>query len=407
MAAQRAAGRPVKLALTRQQMFSFVGYRTPTIQRIRLGADKDGTLTAIVHDVVEQTAAVKEFAEQTAAPSRKMYASPNRRTSHRLAALDVPVRSGCGPRANARACSPPRWRWTNSPWPAGSTRSSCASATNPSRPGDRKAWSDRHLVECLRTGAERFGWAARDPSRAAAATASGSPAPAWRRRPTPDGHAGQRRPIELRADRPLRGADRRSRHRHRHVDRADPDRGGRAGCRAGGSRPADRRHRPAARLRRRRILRHHSWGSAIVAAAQQFRHDHGDDPLGRRDHDREAPENADAEKFAVHSFGAHFVEVHVNRRHRRDPGPRMLGVFSVGRVDQPATLRSQLIGGMTMGLSMALHEESVRDPRFGHVVTQDLASYHISCARRRSRHRRDLARRGRRVPQPDGVARGR
>src|SRR5690606_12451163 len=57
---------------------------------------------------------------------------------------------------------------------------------------------------------------------------------------------------------------------------------------------------------------------------------------------------------------------------------RMLGVFSIGRVINPATLRSQLIGGMTMGLSMALHEESVRDHRFGHIVTRDLASYHIS-----------------------------
>ncbi|PRC51802.1 xanthine dehydrogenase, partial [Mycobacterium sp. ITM-2017-0098] len=79
MAAQRADGRPVKLALTRQQMFALVGYRTPTIQRIRLGADSGGHLTAIVHDAIEQTSAVKEYAEQTAVTSRKMYASPNRR----------------------------------------------------------------------------------------------------------------------------------------------------------------------------------------------------------------------------------------------------------------------------------------------------------------------------------------
>src|SRR5260221_7292328 len=90
MAAQ-AAGRPVKLALTRQQMFALVGYRTPTIQRIRLGADRDGRLTAIAHDVVEQTATIHEFTEQTAVATRMMYAGPNRRTTHRLARLDVPV----------------------------------------------------------------------------------------------------------------------------------------------------------------------------------------------------------------------------------------------------------------------------------------------------------------------------
>ena len=64
-AAKMVGGHAVKFALTRQQMFSVVGYRTPTIQRIRLGADRGGTLTAIVHDVIEQTSRFREFAEQT------------------------------------------------------------------------------------------------------------------------------------------------------------------------------------------------------------------------------------------------------------------------------------------------------------------------------------------------------
>jgi hypothetical protein len=80
----------------------------------------------------------------------------------------------------------------------------------------------------------------------------------------------------------------------------------------------------------------------------------------------------------MHSYGAQFDEVHVDRDTGEIRMPRMLGVFSVGRAINPRTLRSQLIGGMTMGLSAALHEQSVRDPRFGHVVTQDLANYHIS-----------------------------
>src|SRR6185312_10809064 len=91
LAARAVPGRPVKFALTRQQMFALAGYRTPTIQHIRLGAARDGRLTAIAHDVVEQTSRLKEFAEQTAVPTRLMYAAPNRRTTHRLAALDVPV----------------------------------------------------------------------------------------------------------------------------------------------------------------------------------------------------------------------------------------------------------------------------------------------------------------------------
>src|SRR5581483_8717999 len=91
--AAKVVGRPAKVAVTRQQMFAVTGYRTPTIQRVRLGARRDGELVAIAHDVVEQTSTLKEFAEQTAVATRMMYAAPNRRTTHKLAALDVPTPS--------------------------------------------------------------------------------------------------------------------------------------------------------------------------------------------------------------------------------------------------------------------------------------------------------------------------
>ena len=66
------------------------------------------------------------------------------------------------------------------------------------------------------------------------------------------------------------------------------------------------------------------------------------------------------------------------RRHRRGAGAAAVGVFAAGRIVNAATARSQLIGGMTMGLSMALHEEGVLDPRFGDFVNHDLAEYHIA-----------------------------
>jgi CO/xanthine dehydrogenase Mo-binding subunit len=84
-------GRPVQYQLTRRQTFALVGYRTPTIQRVQLGAQRDGTLTAIAHDVVEQTSTIEELAEQTAVAMRMMYAAPNHRTTHRLARLDLPT----------------------------------------------------------------------------------------------------------------------------------------------------------------------------------------------------------------------------------------------------------------------------------------------------------------------------
>src|SRR5581483_6384564 len=74
---------------------------------------------------------------------------------------------------------------------------------------------------------------------------------------------------------------------------------------------------------------------------------------------------------------AQFAEVRVDRDTGEVRVPRMLGVFSVGRIVNPLTARSQLIGGMIMGLSMALHEQSVLDPRFGHIVNSDFAEYHV------------------------------
>ncbi|MGV0679566.1 xanthine dehydrogenase family protein molybdopterin-binding subunit [Mycolicibacterium fortuitum] len=380
LAAQRAAGRPVKLALTRQQMFSLVGYRTPTIQRLRLGADKSGRLTALVHDVIEQTSTVKEFAEQTAVTSRKMYASPNRRTTHRLAALDVAVpfwmrAPGECPGSFAAevamdelavACrlDPIELRLRNEP---------------DVDPESGKPWSGRHLVECLKLGAERFGWAPRDPRPAkhlagrwfigtgvAAATYPGMAMEGNTARIT---HTAPGRftvqigaadigtgtwtaLAQIAAD--ALGCDVEA------VDLQIGDSDLPQASVAGGSSGIT------------------SWGSAIVAAARQFRREHGDHPHTGVMAQAEAPQNPDAEKYTVQSFGAHFVEAHVNSETGEIRIPRMLGVFSVGRAINARTLRSQLIGGMTMGLSMALHEESVRDIRFGHVVTQDLASYHFS-----------------------------
>lgn len=381
MAAQRLPGRHVKLALTRQQMFDVVGYRTPTIQHLRLGALPDGSLTAISHDAIEQTATVKEYAEQTATPTRMMYAAPNRKTSHKLAPLDVAVpfwmrapgecpgmfalEVAMDELAVACDIDPIELRIRNEP---------------PVDPETGNPWSNRRLIECLQTGAERFGWADRDPKSgnrcegewligsgvaSAVYPAMLMPGNAARIEHTAPGRyvvqigavdigtgawtalaqiAADALGVELSAIELQIG------------DTALP-----SASVAGGSSGIT------------------SWGRAIVAAARAFRHDHGDHPeVGVHTTADASDENDEAEKYGMYSFGAHFVEVKVSRFTGEVHVSRMLGVFSVGRVINPATLRSQLIGGMTMGLSMALHEDSVRDPRFGHIVTRDFASYHIS-----------------------------
>ena len=125
------------------------------------------------------------------------------------------------------------------------------------------------------------------------------------------------------------------------------------------------------------------WGSAIVEAARKLRarlaSEHGGAvPPGGLEVAAEMPGNPHAERFSMHAFGAQFAEVRV----RADSGevrvPRLLGVYAAGQIINPKTARSQLLGGMTWGLSMALHEHSVLDPRFGHVTNGDFAGYHIA-----------------------------
>jgi len=163
--AARVLDRPVRVTLTRQQMFSLVGYRTPTIQDVRLAADSTGQLTAVDHLAYSQTSTVLEFAEQTAVVSRMMYATPAQRSRHRLVALDVPT---------------PRWMRAPGEAPGSfaleSAMDELAEAcgidpielrvrNEPSvEPESGMRFSSRNLVACLRQGAQSFGWHDRDPA---------------------------------------------------------------------------------------------------------------------------------------------------------------------------------------------------------------------------------------------------
>jgi xanthine dehydrogenase YagR molybdenum-binding subunit len=155
MAARAAPGRPVKLALTRQQMFFLAGYRTPTSQHMQLAADQDGRLTAIAIDVTEQTSRIKEFAEQTALPTRMMYAAPRRRTTHRLAALDVPVPSWMRAPGECPGMFGPEVALDELAGKLGIDPIELRIRNEPeAEPESGKPWSSRHLVECLRSAVE-------------------------------------------------------------------------------------------------------------------------------------------------------------------------------------------------------------------------------------------------------------
>lgn len=382
--AAQALGRPVKLAVTRQQMFAFTGYRTPTIQRLRLGARRDGTLRALVHDAVVQTSTVDEFAEQAATCSRMMYRSPNIRTTHRLAALDVPtpawmrapgecpgmyaLESAIDELAVACGVDPVELRIRNDP---------------DRDPESGLPWSSRNLVACLREGAERFGWQPRDPTPGIRSDGrwlvgtgvAASTYPSFRRpssartRAEADGRftvqigaadigTGARTVLtQIAADElgvPFEQV---------HVEIGDSALP--FAFVAGGSGGTA------------------SWGSAIVLACRGVRErlNAGEEPPIEVEADSASDIDAQRDDVSRHAFGAQFAEVRVDMDTGEVRVPRLLGAFAAGRIINPLTARSQFIGGMTWGLSMALHEESVMDREFGDYLNHDFAQYHVaSCA---------------------------
>jgi xanthine dehydrogenase YagR molybdenum-binding subunit len=417
--AARALGRPVKVALTRQQIFHLVGVRPMSKQRVRLGAGRDGRLVAIAHEASMHTSRRVEFAELTATTTRSLYAAPHRLTRTRLVPLDLPrgedvrapgeapglltVESAMDELAHALGMDPVELRIRNEP------------TLDPER---GVPYSDRHLVDCLREGARRFGWERRPPEPAsiregqwlvgygvAAAIRVHLQGPAKARvRLGADGTAVVLTDMtdigtgtytiltQVAADGLGLPPDR----VRVELGRSEfPVSAGSAGSWGAGN-SSTAVHRACAALREKLLT------TACDDARSAL---HGLDPAdamfsgGRvsiggasealseivaRDH----PEGVDAEgeivfmaddpnyeAYAIHSYGAHFAEVGVDADTAEIRLRRMLGVFSVGRVLNAKTARSQLISGMIWGLGAALEEEAVVDPRSGAFVNRDLAQY--------------------------------
>ena len=376
MAARALPGRPVKLALTRQQMFFLAGYRTPTIQTMQLAADRRGRLQAIAIDVVEQTSRIKEYAEQTGVPTRMMYAAPSRRSTHRLAALDVPVPSWFRAPGECPGMFGPEVAMDELAEELGIDPVELRIRNEPEvDPETRKPWSSRNLVRCLREGAERFGWADRPRGRREGDWLVGygvasSVYPTMRQATSTadlrfeDGrYVAEIGAADLGTGAwtilPQITADALG------VDVADVE-----------VRIGDTRY-PTASVAGGSSGTN-TWGSALVVAARAFRDKFGGSPADGDEVSGNVDQAAQDDAHAPYAFGAQFVEARVNTDTGEIRVPRLLGVFGVGRVVNPRTARSQLIGGMTMGLSMALHENSVWDPRIGQVANHDLAEYHIT-----------------------------
>ncbi|MFF1650409.1 xanthine dehydrogenase family protein molybdopterin-binding subunit [Streptomyces sp. NPDC058240] len=385
--AARHTGRPVKVALPRRQLAAVVGHRPPTVQRLRLGAELDGTLTSVSHEVITQTSTIKEFVEQAAVPARIMYGSAHSRTTHRVTALDVPspswmrapgeapgmyaLESAMDELAAALGIDPVELRLRNDP---------------ADEPDSGRPFSSRGLAACLESGAARFGWYDRDPRPAvreegpllvgtgvasatypvylfgSSASAHAAPDGSYRVQvnATDIGTGARTVLAQIAAsvlDTPVENV---------RIDIGSselPD----APLAGGSSGTA-------------------SWGwsvhKASTALLGQLRERTGPLPVeGLTAFANTGQETSGQSSYARHAFGAQFAEVAVDSRTGEVRVRRMLGVFAAGRILNSRTARSQFIGGMTMGIGMALTEACTMDPVFGDFTENDLASYHVpACA---------------------------
>jgi xanthine dehydrogenase YagR molybdenum-binding subunit len=346
---------------------------------MRLGAESDGRLRSIWHDALEETATIEEFAEQSTAMTRIMYAAPHRTTTHRVVALDVAIpswvrapgetpgsfalESAMDELAVAVGVDPVEVRIRNEP---------------DVEPETGRAWASRNLVRCLRDGAHRFGWADRP-----AAPRSRRVGPWW----VGYGVASSTYPTYAGPNtaRAALGEDGRYTVA---INAVDIGTGARTALTVLAAEALDvDPDQVTVEIGDSRLPRASgaggssgttSWGMAVDKVCRQLREmvAEGAGPGAEVTADTRAEVKALSD-LARHAFGAQFVEVRVDVDTGEVRVPRMTGVFACGRIVNAGPARSQLIGGMTMGLGMALHEEGVVDAQFGGFVNHDFAGYHI------------------------------
>jgi xanthine dehydrogenase YagR molybdenum-binding subunit len=403
--ASRQLKRPVKTALTRQQIFHVTTHRSDTIQRLRLGTDRDGRILAIGHDVFSGNLPSEQTYEGAALQTRTLYAGPNRLTRHRLARLDIPVASSMRAPGEAVGLMALECAMDELAEKLNLDPIELRLRNEPSEdPEKHIPYSSRHLIACMQEGARRFGWDKRNAKpgqvrdgrwlvgMGMAAATRGNPLRLSKAnvRLGPDGTATVRMAMtdigtgtytiltQIAAE--MLGLPT-ERIRIEMGDTSFPEASG-----SGGSFGAA------------------SSGSALFVACdalgEKLAGMAGMDPKTARfangsiasgeqsvqlmdlvgagvEADGEIRPGRTAKEFSQQSYGAHFTEVGVDQDTGEVRLRRMLGVFTAGRVLNARTARSQAIGGMVFGVGAALHEEMTLDPRFGYFVNHDLAEYHV------------------------------
>jgi xanthine dehydrogenase YagR molybdenum-binding subunit len=424
----RAARRPVKVVLERAVMPNNTVHRSATLQRIRIGATKDGKITAIAHE--SWSANLPGGSPEAAAvQTRSLYAGPNRMTANRMVALDLPEHNAMrapneapglaaleiaiDEMAEKLGMDPVEFRVVNDTQvvpdnppakPESADPQSKADAPKPKH-DPHPPFSQRQLVACLRQGAQRFGWDKRSaqPGRVR------------------DGRwlVGMGMATAYRDNLVMKSAARVRLDRRGMVtvetdmtdigtgsytviaqtaaevmgvpvqdvvvrlgDSAFPVSCG-SGGQWGGNSSTSGVYAACVKLREAVAQRVGMNADEAVFANGKIQAGSRSIPLAEAAGDRglvaeDAIEFGDLDKrFKQATFGAHFVEVGVDAATGETRVRRMLAVCAAGRILNPKTARSQVIGGMVMGVGAALMEELAVDKRYGYFVNHDLAMYEV------------------------------
>lgn len=395
--AAKKLNRPVKLVLGREQMFTSVGYRPYTVQKIELSAGKDGLLSSITHEGIGQTSTYEEHLERTIWATRVMYNCPNVSTKYRLLSLDVntptwmrgpgdatgmfALESALDELAYALKIDPLEMRLRN----------------HADRDMERNLpWSAKGLKECYELGSEKFGWKNRSlevrsmndngmlvgygmasslygfhrhPSRAKVIIlANGS---VTIQSATMDIGPGTGTAMTKIASQILGISSRKI--RFELGDSSLPDAPGQNGSSTIPS-VGSAVHAACEALKKK--LTELATGIPELKGSVYsdiLKHHH----LDKLEVTEESKSGAERDQYSMYSFGCHFVEVHVSPVTGEVSVKRVVTCADVGKIINYKTARSQSIGGVVGGIGMALMEASVMDHRYGRYVTQDFANYHI------------------------------
>jgi xanthine dehydrogenase YagR molybdenum-binding subunit len=402
----RMAGRPVKVALARPQMANNTTHRPATIQHIRMGATADGKLTAIAHEGWSGNLAEGKV-EVAAQPSQLLYAAENRLVSMRLSPLDLPegnamrapgetpglmvLEIAMDEMAEQLKLDPIQFRILND------------TQVDPVK--TERPFSQRRLIECLQTGAEKFGWDKRNTNPgsrregrwligmgvAAAIRNNLLVKSGARVRLERDGKVTVETDMtdigtgsytiiaQTAAEMMGVGLKDVTVHLGDSNFPVSAGSGGQFGanCSTAGVYAACMKLREAV-------------ADKLGLAADQAEFVDGQVRVGDKHVPlRNAAQNgavtaedsiefADlAEQYQQSTFGAHFVEVAVDAATGEVRVRRMLAVCAAGRILNPKAARSQVIGAMTMGVGAALMEELAVDKKLGFFVNHDLAGYEV------------------------------